>query len=127
MPHRLKSDARCFASPSQRTVRRVELLALARSHRHMPARTFGFVSLAHALVSRIAEGVFLIDVQQRAGLRDVGDVGRRALHRVHEAGLGAHADVRLHAEVPLLALLGPAHLRIARAALVLGRARRDGR
>jgi hypothetical protein len=74
-------------------------------------------------VTRIAEGIGLIVVQQGAGLRDVSDVGRRAEHCVHETRLGVHADVGLHAEVPLLAIPGLAHLAVARVALILGRAR----
>jgi hypothetical protein len=44
-------------------------------------------------------------------------VGRRGNHRVNQLGLAVHANVRLHAEVPLVTLLGLVHLRIACIAL----------
>jgi len=40
--------------------------------------------------------------------------------RVHQAAVGVHCDVRLYAEVPLLALLGLVHLGVALTAGVLG-------
>ena len=62
-------------------------------------------------------------------LLDVGLVGRRGGDGVHQAAGGINGDVRLHAEVPLVALLGLVHLGVALTVLVLGRARRgnDGR
>ena len=57
-------------------------------------------------------------------MRHIVDVGRRADDRMHQPRLGIHADVRLHAEVPLLALLGLMHLGVALAVLVLRRTRR---
>jgi hypothetical protein len=44
---------------------------------------------------------------------------------VHKARFGVHADVRLHAEVPLLALLALVHLKVTLAAPVPGGARRS--
>lgn len=55
------------------------------------------------------------------GLRHIIHVGRRRHHRVHQAGIAVHADVRFQPEEPLVVLLGLVHLRIARAAAVLGR------
>ena len=40
-------------------------------------------------------------VQQRMGQGDVMDVGRRRDQRVHQARVGIHPDVGLHAKVPL--------------------------
>ena len=57
-------------------------------------------------------------------VRHVALVGRRGVHAVHEARFGIHADVGLHAKVPLVALLGLVHLGVARLVLVLGRRRR---
>jgi len=64
----------------------------------------------------------LVAVQQRAGLRDVGDIGCHANNRVHQARLGVHGDVGLYAEQPGAALLRLMHLGVARLALVLRRA-----
>ena len=48
-------------------------------------------------------------------------VGGSERHRMHELALAVRADMRLHAEMPLVALLGLTHLGIARFRLVLGR------
>ena len=47
-------------------------------------------------------------------------VGGRAHHRVHQATVSVHANVRFHAKVPLIALLGLVHLGVACARAVLG-------
>ncbi len=54
----------------------------------------------------------------------VGLVRRGRLQAVRQARLRVHADVRLHPEVPLVALPRLAHLRIPLPRLVPGRARR---
>jgi hypothetical protein len=64
-------------------------------------------------------------MQQVGNLLDVGLVGRRGGDGVHQAAVGVDRNVRLHAEVPLVALLGLVHLRVALAFGVLGRARRS--
>ena len=66
------------------------------------------------LVARVAEGVGFVPVQQRVGLDQVVDVGRCTLDRVHQAGLGIGADVRLHPEVPLIAHPCLVYLGVAR-------------
>ncbi|MCY1543324.1 hypothetical protein D9M68_791370 [compost metagenome] len=43
---------------------------------------------------------------------------------MHQSGRRIHADVGLHAEVPLVAFLGLMHVRIALAFAILGRGRR---
>ena len=48
-------------------------------------------------------------------------VGRGHHSAVGQAGLAVHADVQLHAEVPLLALAGLVHPRVALLLGVLGR------
>jgi hypothetical protein len=63
-------------------------------------------------------------VKQLTRLGHVIDVGRRADQRVHDARLGVHADVRLHAVMPLVALLRLVHLRVTLTAGILRRARR---
>ena len=54
----------------------------------------------------------------------VGDTGRRRTDRMHNAFLRIHADVRLHAEVPLIAFARLMHCRVAFFLLVLRRAGR---
>ncbi len=60
-------------------------------------------------VQQLGDGVFVIHVGRCGNLRG------------NQLGLAVHADVSLHAEVPLIFLLGLMHLRVARLALVLGR------
>ena len=107
----------------------VEHAPPARSHRDVPAHTaFGFQPLLGTLIPRVAEALFLMTMKERLRLRDVIDVGRRTDDRVHQPRVGINADVCLHAEVPLIALLGLMHLGVALALLVLGRGRgRDDR
>ena len=52
-------------------------------------------------------------MQQLGQRLAVGDVGRRGRDRMYQLGLGVDTHVRLHAEVPLLALAHLMHLRIA--------------
>ncbi|MNZ84554.1 hypothetical protein D3C78_1033160 [compost metagenome] len=68
-------------------------------------------------------------MQQLVDLSDIRHVGRRADYAVHQARVVIDTDMRLHAEVVLVSLLGLVHLRITLAVLVLGRAGRmnDGR
>jgi two-component system nitrogen regulation response regulator GlnG len=105
-------------------LRLVQHLALARSHRHMPTHpALRIGPLVRPLVARIADGFALLAVQQRVGFDHIVHGAGCATHRVNQARLSVHADVRLHPEVPLLALLALMHLGVALAALVLGRAR----
>ncbi len=61
-------------------------------------------------------------MQQLMGLGDVSHFGRRASHVVHQARGIVHADVRLHPEIPLVALPGLMHVRVTLALGVFGRA-----
>src|SRR5919197_1383388 len=63
-------------------------------------------------------------VQQEGHHVTVVDMGWRGLNGVNELVLAVHAEMALHAEVPLLALPGLLHLRIARTSGVLCRRRR---
>jgi hypothetical protein len=65
-----------------------------------------------------------LTVQQAVGLDHVVDAAGRATHRVRQARFGIGADVRLHPEEPLVALLRLLHLRVALAHGVLRRTRR---
>lgn len=100
------------------------LAALARTHGNVPVHIGpGFSSLLSTLVTSVSKDDLLLAVQQSMALSDVVDVGRRADDAVHQTRLGVHADVAFHSKVPLISLLGLMHLRVALAALVLGRTR----
>ncbi len=97
--------------------------AHARAQRHVPGDRprLVFRSPVDALVAGIAEHDRLLPLQQAVRLGHVVDVGRRGEHRVHQPRVEVDADVRLHAEVPLLALPGLMHVGVARPVAVLGR------
>ena len=57
-------------------------------------------------------------------LGDIAHVGRRAHDRVNQTRFDIHTDVRLHAEVPLVALLGLMNFRVTLLVPVLRRGRR---
>ena len=84
---------------------------------------FGVWPFVRTLVASISEDIRLLPVQQTVGFDHIVDVARCAAHGVHQTGISVHADVRLHAEEPLLALLALVHLRVSFTAGVLGRAR----
>ena len=62
-------------------------------------------------------------MQQIRYLVAVMDVRRGNARAMDQAGLTVRANVQLHAEVPLVALLGLVHFRVAALLLVLGRGR----
>lgn len=62
-------------------------------------------------------------MEERLGLGHIAHVGGGAHHRVHQSGLGIDADMRLHAEMPLIAFLRLVHLLIPFPFPVLGRRR----
>jgi len=107
----------------------IQRAPFARAHGDVPANlTFGFRPFLGALIPGVAEALFLMTMKERLRLCDVIDVGRCADHRMYQPGVGIDADVRLHAEVPLIALLGLMHLGVTLALRVLGRGRgRDDR
>ena len=63
-------------------------------------------------------------MQQRRGLADVADVGRRADDGVHQARLIICTNVGFHAKVPFVAFLGLVHVGVAFARCIFGRAGR---
>src|ERR1017187_6580728 len=77
-----------------------------------------------ALIAAVAPHLAFLAVQQVRQHMFVRHRGRRGADRMHHALLAVHPDVRLQPEVPLLALPGLVHLRVALAARVLGRRRR---
>ena len=91
---------------------------------HAWALAEDLLALFDAQITRVGKGGLLLAMQQGMSLRDVRHVRRRAAHAVHQPRLRIHADVSLHAEMPLVALLGLVHLRVAFLARVLGRGRR---
>jgi len=101
----------------------VQDLAFARAQRYVPVHinALSLFALGNALVSRVSEHICFFAMHQRTGLRHVVDVGSRTHHGVHQARIGINTDVRLHPEVPLIALLRLVHLGVALAAAVLGR------
>ena len=96
---------------------------LAGHHGHMPVHfrvlDLNFFSLLDAPVARVREDVSFLSMQQDMRLCDVMRIGRRSRHAVHQARVSIRADMGFHAMVPLVALLGLVHLRIARACAVL--------
>ena len=75
-------------------------------------------------IGRVAIHPPLVAVQEIGDAVLVMFVGWRGDHRVDQLVLAVHTDVRLHAKVPLVALLRLVHLRVARLVTVLGRGRR---
>src|SRR5512134_2612734 len=73
---------------------------------------FGFQGLDRAVrlvIAPVPEGEALLPVQACFHHRIVRHLGRGAFNGMHQATVGIHPNVRLHAEVPLMALLGLAH------------------
>ena len=102
----------------------VQRLAFTRPHGHLPVdlQSLCFLALFNSLVARVGKDFAFLSVQQLAGLGYIADMACRAHHGVHQPRISIHAYVRLHPEVPLLALLALVHLAVALAAAVLGRA-----
>src|SRR5678815_482787 len=78
---------------------------VARAGGDMPLQVFTVHARLCAAVGRVGPDLFFLAVQQVGDLLYVGLVGRRSDDRVHQATVGIDRDVRLHAEVPLVALL----------------------
>ena len=77
---------------------------LAALHGNVPVtvRSKALGALVRALVTRVAKDSLFITVKKAMRLGDVGHIGRHALERVHETGVGIVAHIRLHAEVVLV-------------------------
>ena len=105
----------------KRIVCLVELLALAQAHGHLPAHAgLGIGPLVGALIAGIGKHNGFLAMQQTIAFGDIGRMAGGAAHGMHQPGGGIHADVRLHPEVPLIALFARMHLRVALAVFVLG-------
>lgn len=107
------------AAPRQVLIQRP---AFAGARGDMPVNTGGFRPLDRALVTDIRKHHSFFTVQQSVTLRDIVDIGRSADDGVHQAKVCIDADMRLHAEVPLVAFLGLVRLRILLTRAVLRRA-----
>src|ERR1700728_2129371 len=81
------------------------------------------LSVVFLPVRLVAEDFPLVSVQQLRQLRNVSYAGSGRSHRMHDAA-PIRADVQLHPKVPVTALAGLLHLRIADRTRVLGRAGR---
>src|SRR5215471_20643302 len=66
-----------------------------------------------AAIGLIAPHPGLLAMQQIGQHRAVGGIGWRGHHRVDQLAAAVDAKMRLHAEIPLVALLGLMHLGIA--------------
>ena len=100
-----------FCLFAQRAPRRVLVrLAFARSHRNVPIHACRFSPLAGAKIAGIGKHDRFFAMQQAVSLGHVIDVGRCADHGVYQARVSIDTNVRLHAEVPLVALLNLVHL-----------------
>lgn len=69
----------------------------------------GYAALNHialAGIGRVTPDAYLISVQQLFQYPRVMDIGGRRRYRVYDLGLAVDANVSLHAEVPLISLLG---------------------
>ncbi|AAW73275.1 unknown protein [Xanthomonas oryzae pv. oryzae KACC 10331] len=84
-----------------------------------------FVAFFCAGIAAVAEHAVFFAMQQGVRHRDIGDIGCCAMDMVRPHGKRIHADVRLHPEIPLIALPGLMHLSVARVMGVLGRTGRS--
>ena len=74
----------------------------------------------HAGVAGITVYTLVIVTYEMPSHRDIGHVGRGGDNTMDQTGDGIDADMGLHPEEPLIALLGVLHLRVALLGLVLG-------
>lgn len=76
--------------------------------------------LVALVVGRIVPYPGFLSVQQVRQHHGTAYTGGRRRHAVHQLGLVVHADVRLHAKVPLVAFPGLPHFQVTPASQVLG-------
>ena len=113
-----------FLGAAQRIL--LHCLADAALHRDVSGDLLSRVlrALVGALVPSVAEHHRFVAMKKIVGLRDVGHVARGGHQRMRQAEFGIDADMGLHAEEPVLALLRLMHFRVAFFVAVLGRGRR---
>jgi len=93
------------------------LSAWVLAYTQMPGSTPVFI----AGITGIRKGDSIILSQQLGQFINVSYVGCRCGDRMNSAGIHIGADMDFHAEIPLLALSGLMHVRVARFILVFGR------
>jgi hypothetical protein len=105
--------------------RRWQSTTLARPHGHMPVHRAAliFFALGRAHIARIGKHVGLVTMEEGMCLGDIVCLRRRCHHRMDESRFGIHTNVRLHPEMPLVALLGLMHFRVTLTRVILGRGR----
>src|SRR6476659_1831385 len=81
------------------------------------------LALVFSSIGTVAIQPALFTMQQIGQLLAVVHIGRGHARTVHQPALAIYADVYLHAEVPLIALLSLLHLRIALLLLIFSRGR----
>ena len=100
---------------------------LARHHGNLPVNPrvlrLNLFALGDTPVAGVCEYNIFFTVQQGVGLRDVMLIGGSARNSMNQARLSVCANVSLHTEVPLVALLGLVHLWVTLTRAVLGGAR----
>jgi hypothetical protein len=74
---------------------------------------FIFSRLDHTGVAGVGKHGVLVAMQHRSRFNDVSNGGCRGREAAHHTTFGIDADMRLHAEVPLVALLRLLHVFIA--------------
>lgn len=94
--------------------------AAANGNRPDNLATFVLRAFFDTGIARVGTDIRLFAAQQCVDLGDIGHVGRRTDHAVHQPRVVIDTDMRLHTEAVLVASLGLAPLRITLAVLVLG-------
>ncbi len=84
-------------------------------------RRLHFFAFLNTDVASVKPDVLLLSMQQRRGLADITYVGRRRHQRVDQTRLAVDVDIRLQAELPLVAFLYLVYVWIARTVPVLRR------
>ena len=74
-----------------------------------------------AAIGLIAPDTGLLAMQEVWQKMTIGDIGWRRRRRMNDLRFAVDADMRLHAEIPLVPLAGLTHVRIARPVRVLRR------
>ena len=90
----------------------IALPALAGAHGQLPGDVDALqvLPVLDAGMAGIGVDLCLCPMEQARGRRQVMGIRTRAHHRVDQSGVHIDPDVRLHPEIPLLALAGLVHL-----------------